>query len=117
MVVSAHVDGCSVDYSVTKPWPGYINVDVGVTNLGDTIDGWTVTWSFDAGQQLTGQSWGAVIIQEGNLVYAKNLHYNMRLETNASISFNFEASSDEQSSTKFNFSLNDVPCNGIVLST
>ncbi|WP_344043400.1 cellulose binding domain-containing protein, partial [Saccharothrix xinjiangensis] len=45
--------GCRVDYSVTNQWQGGFGANVTVTNLGDALSGWTLEWSFTAGQQVT----------------------------------------------------------------
>ena len=45
--------GCQVAYSVASQWPGGFTGNVTVTNLGDPVSGWTLRWSFGAGQ--TGQ--------------------------------------------------------------
>src|SRR5512142_2689729 len=48
--------GCSVSYTVTSQWSGGFGANVSITNLGDPINGWTLTWSYSAGQQIT-QAW------------------------------------------------------------
>src|SRR5690606_30012012 len=71
VVAHAAVTGCRVDYSVTAQWPGGFTADVNITNLGDPINGWTLTWSYAAGQTVT-QAWNATITQSGAQVTAKD---------------------------------------------
>src|SRR5262245_11640620 len=56
--------GCRVDYSVTNQWSGGFGANVNVTNLGDPINGWRLTWSFAAGQTIT-QLWNGSVTQSG----------------------------------------------------
>src|SRR6478672_11287523 len=45
-VLTAHTAtaGCSVSYTVPAQWPGGFTANMSVTNLGDPINGWTLTW-------------------------------------------------------------------------
>jgi uncharacterized membrane protein len=45
--------GCRVSYAVSSSWPGGFGAGVTVTNLGDAVDGWTLAWTFGAGQTIT----------------------------------------------------------------
>src|SRR5688572_20143237 len=49
---AAAAPGCSVTYAAPSQWDGGFTAAVSVTNLGDAINGWTLTWSFGAGQQI-----------------------------------------------------------------
>ena len=55
--------GCRVDYTVTNQWGAGFGADVKITNLGDAVSGWTLTWSFGAGQTVT-QAWNATALAE-----------------------------------------------------
>jgi len=44
--------GCRVTYSVGSQWPGGFTGNVNLTNLGDPMTSWSLTWSFPAGQQV-----------------------------------------------------------------
>ena len=80
--------GCQVAYSVASQWPGGFTGNVTVTNLGDPVSGWTLRWSYGAGQQVT-QAWSATVTQSGSTVTATNVDYNGSLATNGSASFGF----------------------------
>ena len=38
--------GCSVNYTVSSEWGGGFGANVAITNLGDALSSWTLTWSF-----------------------------------------------------------------------
>ena len=48
--------GCQVRYTVASSWPGGFGANVDVTNLGDPLTGWTLTFAFGGGQTIT-QLW------------------------------------------------------------
>src|SRR4051794_11411218 len=77
----AATTGCSVNYAVSSQWQGGFGASVSLTNLGDALNGWTLTWSFGAGQTVT-QAWNASVTQSGSAVTAKNVSYNGAVPTN-----------------------------------
>src|SRR3954467_1519763 len=54
--------GCSVNYPVSSQWTGGFGASVAITNLGDSLSSWTLTWSYDAGQTVT-QAWNTSLTQ------------------------------------------------------
>ncbi|MEJ3742693.1 cellulose-binding domain-containing protein [Actinomycetes bacterium KLBMP 9797] len=109
---AAAAAGCRVSYSVGSQWSGGFTGNVSVTNLGDPLTGWTLTWSFGAGQQVT-QAWNATVTQSGAQVSARNVGWNGSLATNASASFGFNGSWNNNSNpAPSSFSLNGTVCNG-----
>ncbi|WP_433267938.1 cellulose binding domain-containing protein [Micromonospora vinacea] len=109
--------GCQVAYSVASQWPGGFTGNVTVTNLGDPVSGWTLRWSYGAGQQVS-QAWGATASQSGNQVSATNVDYNGNLATNASATFGFNASWNSSSNpAPSGFTLNNVACTGSTTPT
>ncbi|TDB81058.1 cellulose-binding domain-containing protein [Micromonospora sp. KC721] len=114
---AAAAAGCRVSYSVGSQWPGGFTGNVTVTNLGDPLSGWTLTWSFSAGQQVT-QAWNATVSQSGTQVTARNAGWNGNLATNASTSFGFNGSwNNSNNPTPSSFSLNGTVCTGGVTPT
>ncbi|MEU9832155.1 cellulose binding domain-containing protein [Streptosporangium sp. NPDC048047] len=111
--VTAHAAaGCRVDYAVTSQWGGGFTGDVKVTNLGDPVNGWTLTWSFSAGQQVT-QAWNATVTQSGAQVTAKDAGYNAALATGAAATFGFNGSlTGSANPVPAAFALNGVACTG-----
>src|SRR5688500_1070813 len=83
--------GCRVDYAVASQWQGGFGANVTITNLGDPINGWSLVWSYTAGQTVT-QAWNATVTQSGAQVTATNVGYNGSIATNATASFGFNGS-------------------------
>jgi outer membrane protein assembly factor BamB len=113
VTLSAHAAtaGCSVTYSVTSQWPGGFGANVSVTNLGDPINGWTLVWSYPAGQRVT-QAWNTTVTQNGSQVTARNVGYNGGIATNASVTFGFNGSWTGSNPVPAAFTLNGVACTG-----
>ena len=65
--------GCRVVYTVPSQWPGGFTGNVVVTNLGDPINGWQLTWTFPNGQSVQ-QAWSATISPTSGTVTAMNAH-------------------------------------------
>jgi len=103
--------GCQVTYSVTSQWPGGFGGSVAITNLGSAVNGWTLTWSFAAGQTVT-QAWNATVTQSGSTVTATNVSYNASIPTNGSVSFGFNGSFTAGNPSPTTFALNGVTCTG-----
>ncbi|MER5458092.1 non-reducing end alpha-L-arabinofuranosidase family hydrolase [Micromonospora sp. NPDC002389] len=103
--------GCSVTYAVSSQWQGGFGANVSITNLGDPLSSWTLTWSFGAGQTVT-QSWNTTLTQSGTAVTARNVSYNGAIPTNGSVSFGFNGSWTSSNPAPTSFALNGVTCNG-----
>jgi hypothetical protein len=112
VTAQAAAAGCRATYTVGSQWTGGFTANVSVTNLGDPLTGWTLTWSFGAGQQVT-QAWNSTVSQSGAQVTARNASWNGNLATNGSTSFGFNGSWNNSSNpAPSNFALNGVACNG-----
>ncbi|WP_041840878.1 non-reducing end alpha-L-arabinofuranosidase family hydrolase [Actinoplanes friuliensis] len=103
--------GCSVDYTVSSQWQGGFGASVAITNLGDPVTSWSLTWSYTAGQTVT-QAWNTTLTQSGSAVTAKNVSYNGSIATNGSVSFGFNGSSPGSNPVPASFALNGVACTG-----
>jgi hypothetical protein len=109
--------GCRVVYTTGTPWPGGFGASVTLTNLGDPVTSWSLTWTFTAGQQVT-QAWQAIVTLNTSNVTATNESYNGTLATNASASFGFNASWNNVSNpAPTNFAMNGTLCTGGVTPT
>ncbi len=109
--------GCRVTYAVASQWPGGFGANLTLTNVGDPLTSWTVTWSFSAGQTVT-QAWNATITQSGSSVSARNVSYNGNLATNASTSFGFNGTwNNSGNPVPTSFAVNGVACTGGVTPT
>ncbi|GIH67683.1 arabinofuranosidase catalytic domain-containing protein [Microbispora siamensis] len=103
--------GCRVDYSVTNQWPGGFGANVSITNLGDPINGWRLSWSFSAGQTVT-QLWNGSVTQSGAQVTVADAGYNGTLATGASTSFGFNGTWNGANPAPASFTLNGTACTG-----
>ncbi|WIN00530.1 non-reducing end alpha-L-arabinofuranosidase family hydrolase [Actinoplanes oblitus] len=103
--------GCSVSYAVSSQWQGGFGANVSITNLGDPLSDWTLTWSYGAGQTVT-QAWNATVTQSGAAVTAKNMSYNGSVGTGGTVSFGFNGSWTGSNPAPTGFSLNGVNCTG-----
>ncbi|MFG1890831.1 cellulose binding domain-containing protein [Micromonospora sp. NPDC049051] len=111
LTAAAAAAGCRVEHRITNQWPGGFGADVTVTNLGDPVNGWTLTWSHTAGQQVT-QAWNAVITQSGAQVTARNVDHNAVIATGASTAFGFNGSWSGSNPSPTGFALNGTACTG-----
>jgi endo-1,4-beta-xylanase len=84
--------GCSASYRVTQQWQtGFIG-EVTVRNAGGaTLSGWTVRWTFAAGQTI-GNLWNGELSTSGSSVTVRNAGYNGTIGAGASTTFGFQAS-------------------------
>jgi arabinan endo-1,5-alpha-L-arabinosidase len=108
--------GCRVGYTIGAQWGGGFTAEVAVTNLGDRLNGWTLTWSYGAGQTVQ-QAWNAGVTQSGTQVTATNTGWNAELATNATVSFGFNGSSTSSNPAPTSFALNGVTCTGATATT
>src|SRR5512146_2148709 len=108
--------GCSVNYAVSSQWQGGSGANVSITNLGDPLTSWTLTWSFSAGQTVT-QAWNTTLTQSGSAVTAKNVSYNGSVPTNGTVSFGFNGSWTGSNPAPTSFAVNGVTCTGGVTPT
>lgn len=113
---SAAASGCRVNYAVTSQWSGGFTADVSVTNLGDPIDGWRLSWVFGSGQQVT-QAWNASVTQSGSQVTAANLSWNSTLPSNGAAAFGFNGSWTSANPIPSSFALNGTTCTGTATGT
>ncbi|MDU0287741.1 cellulose binding domain-containing protein [Saccharothrix longispora] len=104
--------GCRVTYQVGSQWQGGFTANVGITNLGDPVTSWRLTWSFAAGQRIT-QAWGGTATQSGAQVTMGNASWNGALGTGAGTGVGFNGSWDGSANpVPTDFALNGTRCNG-----
>ncbi|WP_433796879.1 cellulose binding domain-containing protein [Actinoplanes sp. CA-252034] len=108
---AAAAAGCAVKYTVTSQWQGGFGADVAVTNLGDPLTGWTLTWNWPAGQSVT-QAWNTTLTQSGSAVTARNAAFNGAVATNGTVSFGFNGAWTGGNPAPASFALNGVACTG-----
>jgi non-reducing end alpha-L-arabinofuranosidase len=111
-VASAATAGCQVGYAVSAQWPGGFTANLNVTNLGDPVNGWRLSWSFTAGQTIT-QLWNGSFTQSGAQVTVTDAGYNASIATGGSTSFGFNGAWNNASNpVPSSFALNGVACTG-----
>jgi non-reducing end alpha-L-arabinofuranosidase len=109
--------GCTVRYTIPSQWPGGFGANVDITNLGDPVSGWRLTWNFANGQTIT-QIWNATSTQSGAAVTATNVSYNASIATGATTSFGFNGSwNNSTNAVPTSFALNGTTCTGGVTTT
>ncbi|MDI1460877.1 glycoside hydrolase family 9 protein [Catellatospora sp. KI3] len=100
---------CQITYGTTD-WNNGFTGNVTVKNTGTaTINGWTLAFSFTAGQQIT-QAWSSKYTQTGANVAITNESYNGTLAPGASTSFGFNATHTGSNPRPAAFALNGVTC-------
>lgn len=108
--VSAATQPCVVSYQVNQ-WTGGFTAQLGLTNNGAPLTGWTLTWTFGGNQQIT-SAWNAQVTQTGATVRAANLGYNASLGTGGTVSFGFQGTFSGQNDPPADFAVNGIACNG-----
>src|SRR5512142_1768408 len=103
--------GCRVDYAVSSSWQGGFGANVTVTNLGDPVGSWQLTWSFTAGQTIT-QLWNGSYTQSGANVTVSSTSYNGSIPTGGSAAFGFNGSWTGSNPNPTSFALNGSSCTG-----
>ena len=116
VIAHAAVAGCQVAYTVSSQWPGGFGANVAITNLGDPITGWSLRWTFPAGQTVT-QAWNANVPTGTSTPTATNVGWNASIGTNATVSFGFNGAYSGTNPAPTNWTLNGVACNGPVTTT
>jgi hypothetical protein len=103
--------GCRVDYAVTNQWQGGFGANVTLTNLGDAVSSWRLTWTFGAGQTVT-QLWNGTVSQSGSTVTVNNASYNGAVATNGTVAFGFNGSWNGSNPAPTNVAMNGTACTG-----
>jgi hypothetical protein len=110
---SAAVTACQVVYTVQNDWGAGFTTNVHVANLGDPVNGWTLTFSFAGNQRLT-QGWSATWTQAAGSsnVSAVNAPWNGSLGSGAATDIGFNAAYSGSNVAPTAFALNGVACTG-----
>jgi hypothetical protein len=114
---SAATSGCAVAYTVQSEWPGGFRADLDVTNLGDAMSDWTLSFDFPNADQQVTQGWSAVWTQSGASVSAASMSWNGSLDTGASTSIGFVGTWRDANPEPASFALNGTPCTGSTTPT
>jgi len=111
--VAPNAVACSVDYAVPNDWGVGFTAYLRVTNLGDPISGWTLTFAFPGNQRIT-QGWSANWSQPSGSpnVSATNLDWNRNLATGQYTDIGFNASYTGTNARPASFAINGTTCTG-----
>ena len=104
--------GCRVDYTVND-WGGGFTASIRITNLGDPINGWTLTFAFPGNQRIQ-HGWSANWTQPSGSpnVTATNLDWNRNLATGQGTDVGFNASYTGSNPRPTSFAVNGTTCTG-----
>ena len=102
---------CSATYTLVNSWAGGFQGGIHLTNLGDPVSSWSLTWTYPDGQQLT-QSWNGVYSQSGSAVTINNASWNGGLATGASVDPGFLGTWTGANSAPPDLAMNGVRCTG-----
>jgi hypothetical protein len=111
---SAAATGCSITYTVQSQWQGGFTSDVAITNLGDAMSNWTLTFDFPNTSQKVTQGWSATWTQSGTRASAASMSWNGSLGTGASTTIGFTGSWSGANPAPGSFALNGTTCTGSV---
>lgn len=107
-------NSCDITYVVNQ-WDSGFTASVTITNNGATaINGYTLSWLFTAGQQVT-SGWNATFSQSGSTVNASNPagNWNGTIAANGgTVNFGFQGTHSGTNPTPAGFTLNGLPCTG-----
>jgi hypothetical protein len=114
--IGAQAVACTVNYSASN-WGGGggFTANLHVTNLGDTLNGWTLAFAYPGNQRLTPPGWSATWAQAAGSanVTATNLDWNRTLTANQSIDIGFNGTFTGTTNTApTSFSINGTTCAG-----
>ena len=102
---------CSVTYTVPSQWPTGFTGNIVITNLGDPLTSWNLTWTWPGNQQIQ-QSWNGDFTQSGANATIRNAAWNGNLPANGTVNPGFNASYSGSNPNPTSFSLNGTPCTG-----
>jgi lysophospholipase L1-like esterase len=105
--------GCRVQYTVSNEAEGAFTGAVVVTNLGEPLENWTLTWDVAAGQEFS-RGQGASVVQHGNRVSATRTGTGTAagatLATGGQARFGVEGLWTATNPAPRRFALNGTPC-------
>ncbi|GAB3434549.1 glycoside hydrolase family 48 protein [Flindersiella endophytica] len=104
---------CSVTYTIRSQWDTGFTAEAVINNLGDPINGWTLTFAFPGSQRVT-SGWSATWNQPANSanVSAQNLSWNSSIPTGQSQTIGFNGSYSGTNAAPTAFAINGNTCNG-----
>jgi serine/threonine protein kinase len=106
----APVIRCSVRYRISSQWQSGFVASITISNTGSTtIQGWTLTFSFGAGQRVS-DGWNGQFQQNGSQVNVTNDSSDAVIAPGASVTPGFRGSCKQHNPAPTSFTLNGVTC-------
>ncbi len=105
---------CQVDYTLRTAWSTGFTADLTLRNLGDALNGWTLTFDFPGNQQISSPPWNAgTWSQTGTRVSMSNASWNGSVASGGIVSgVGFNATFSGTNANPTNFAINGVTCTG-----
>ncbi|WP_067975946.1 glycoside hydrolase family 6 protein [Nocardiopsis trehalosi] len=104
---------CEVEYTITNSWGNGFNANVSLTNLADSVNGWTLEWDFPGNQRVV-NAWNGQATQSGAHVSIENPGWSTTLGSGSTVDIGFTATYSGANDLPTEFTLNGVACDGEV---
>lgn len=102
---------CSVDYK-TNDWGSGFTADLTITNRGtDTVNGWTLGYSYAGNQKLT-SGWNGTWSQSGQSVTVQSVSYNATIAAGAAVSTGAQFTYSGTNTAPTAYTVNGTTCAG-----
>jgi lysophospholipase L1-like esterase len=79
---------CTATYQIANQWQGGFQANLTVTAGNAPLTGWTVRWTFPAGQTIN-QMWSGTFTASGSAITTRNVDYNGNVPANGTTTFGF----------------------------
>jgi len=102
---------CTVTYRVVSQWGGQFQGSVSIrTGVENPVNGWTLKWTFPAGQQVVNAWQVGKWSQDGDTVTVSDAGWNASISSTQSRDFGFIAGWGTTNTAPTGFTLNGRPC-------
>ncbi|TDB83228.1 cellulose binding domain-containing protein, partial [Actinomadura sp. 7K534] len=101
---------CQVDYT-TDDWGTGFTAALTITNLGPSVDAWTLTYAYGGNQRLA-NGWNGRWSQSGGTVTVTNESWNGSLATGAAVQVGAQFTYSGTNTAPSGFTLNGTACGG-----
>jgi hypothetical protein len=108
---AAAATACQVTYTLQNQWSTGFTAGVRITNVGDPLTSWALTFAFP-GNQRVDNGWSAVWSQTGTNVTANNAAWNGNLATGQVLDIGFNGLYSGSNVAPTAFAINGVACVG-----
>jgi cellulose 1,4-beta-cellobiosidase len=102
--------GCGVTYA-KNDWGSGFTANITLTNLGDALSNWTLTYAYTGNQTLT-SGWSGTWSQSGKNITVTSASWNGALATNASTTLGAQFTYSGTNTDPASFAINGTTCTG-----